>query len=497
MVLGALLALASARPARVPAQEVVPGGERELVTPDLAPGHWAMDAARRAEALGLLKRPLPYRRGISVELAEQVLEEAAAAARGRGAGLEALTEGWRARFAREFGGLQGEGRVGARLLGARVGVEMESHGGRATPGSGEVPPDRTGAIPLGDDAGLALGAEVVAGGEWWGILAAPVLRDGTDRFRRFDAVVGWEGWSLAMGRQPVGYGKTRPGGLVLSGAVPLDRIELRTERPAELDGVLRHLGPAGMQLFISRLSGQRHERRPYLWGGSVSIQPFPRFGVAVHRAAMFGGRGYDAPLTVKTIVDMLIGRVAGLGFENQIVSVEGRFRLPTDSVLPLTAYLEWGAEDAAGGWWDVPGRVIGLETPALPGLERVSVGAAYTRIAPRCCFNSAWYRHLAFEGNWAEADRPLGHPLGGEGEEWLAYGSLDDAARALRIQGELFRRDRSGLNLFVPGREESLGGSIGADWRPRPGWEAEATLRLESGSGWTEHELGLGATLFF
>ena len=496
-VLGVCLALASSRPVRVAAQEVIPGGERELVTPDLEPQHWVMDAARRAEGLGLLSRPLPFRRGIPVAMAAEVLEEAAAAARGRGAGLEALTEGWRERFAREFGGLAGLGRVGApRLVGVRVGVEGVSRVGGEGPGFGERP-QQTGAVPLGNGADLAVDGQAVVAGEWLGVLVEPLVRDGTDRLRRVDAVVGWEAWRVAVGRQPVGYGKTRPGGLVLNGAVPLNRLEVRTERPTVFGGVLRYLGPSALQLFISRLSDNRHERQPYLWGGSASIQPFPRFGVAVHRAAMFGGRGWHEPLTAKTLVDMLIGRVAGLGFENQIVSVEGRFRLPTEEVVPLTAYLEWGAEDAAGGWWDVPGRVIGLESPAVPGLEGLALGAAYTDIAPRCCYNSAWYRHVAFQGNWAEASRPLGHPLGGEGVEYMVYGSFDDPVRAMRMEGRIFRRDREGENLYVPGREESTGIAVEGDWRPRPRLELDARLMLETGSDWTERELGLRANLFF
>jgi hypothetical protein len=279
--------------------------------------------------------------------------------------------------------------------------------------------------------------------------------------------------------------------------VPLDRIELHSERPAELPGVLSYLGPTGLQLFLSRITDDRHAREPYLWGGSLSIQPFPRFGVAVHRAAMFGGEGYDQPMTVKTIVDMLIGRVRGLGFENQIVSVEGRLRLPTEELIPLTAYLEWGAEDAAGGWWDVPARVIGIESPALPFDRRVSAGAAYTSIEPHCCGNPPWYRHGAFPGGWAAQDRPLGHPLGGEGTEWLMYAGFDQAGRGVRFDAEIFRRDRSGQNLYVPGREESVGGELRAVWRPRPWLDVELGMQGESGDGWSEHDLRLGANLFF
>ena len=42
-----------------------------------------------------------------------------------------------------------------------------------------------------------------------------------------------------------------------------------------------------------------------------------------------------------------------------------------------------------------------------------------------------------------------------------------------------------------------VGAGIAADWRPRPGFGVDARLAVESGSDWTEHELGVGANLFF
>src|SRR5690606_12830442 len=199
-----------------------------------------------------------------------------------------------------------------------------------------------------------------------------------------------------------------------------------TARPVDLPWVLGLLGPVSLDLFVSRLwDDDRHVREPFLWGGNLTLHPFSRLGLGVHRVVMFGGKGYDEPVTLKTFADMLIGRVANLGFENQLVSVEARLRLPTESWVPLTAYMEWGAEDAAGGWGDVPGRVLGLESPAIPGLQALSLGAVYPSMAAQCCGNSPWYRHHAFHGNGTAADRPLGHPLGGEGWEWAAYGALD------------------------------------------------------------------------
>lgn len=494
------LALLAGSASNAAGQQVIPGGTGPITAPDAAAEHWSMDAVRRAEALGLLRDPLPFRRALSLDVVAALLEQAAVAARGRGEGLERMAEGWRQRFYREFGGASLGVQAGeVRLLGVRASARAEVGDGLEAPGFREVGAGRTGAVPLPDEARLGVGGEVVAAlGTAAGALIEPEVRTDGVLIRRVDLVAGWGNWKFSVGRQPLGLAKSPHAGLVLSGSVPIDRLEVRTESPAVLPGVLRFVGPVSAEAFLGRLWDEdRHAREPYFWGGTLSIQPLPRVGLAVHRAAMFGGRGYDAPFTAKTVVDMLIGRVANLGFENQVVSVEGRFRLPTERWVPLTAWVEWGAEDAAGGWWDVPGRVVGLETPAVPGAEALSLGAAYTHIEPQCCGNSPWYRHTSFDGSWALWNRPLGHPLGGEGTEWRAYGGYDRPERNFRVEGQIFRRARRGQNLYVPGREESTGGALDLRWTERHGVELEAGVGVESGSGFTELRMELGTHLYF
>lgn len=487
-----------ADPSAAGAQQVVPGGRGPVVTTDLSPDHWAIDAVLRAEALGLLNAPLPFRAALSVDHVARALDEAVASARGQDA-LVPLTEGWRDRFYREFGGLLASGDAGARLIGLHARLEGVSGAGRAAPGFGEIGAGRSGATPVEDETWLGGEGEAsMTLGSWSAIMARSAVNTEGVHLRRFGLAAGWGNWKASIGRQPVGLRKAPAAGLLLSGGVVLDRLSLRRERPTVLPGWLDVLGPVGAEIFVSRLwDDDRHDREPFLWGGTLSIQPFPRLGLAVHRTAMLGGVGYDEPLTLQSFIDMLIGRVANLGFENQLVSVEARYRLPTEGWLPLTGYLEWGAEDAAGGWWDVPGRVIGLESPAIPGLESLAVGAAYTAIADHCCGNSPWYRHWAFPGTWAAGDQPLGHPLGGEGWEWLAYGTFDRPQAGYRVEAQLFHRDRAGQNLFVPGRGRSDGVAFAASWRERPGLEATVHARVEAGPGWSERRMEVGANVFF
>lgn len=476
--------------------------EERLVTPDLPADHWALVAALRAQDLGLLDRPLPPRRTLAVHVVGAALHEAAVHAADRGPALQRLAQGWTARFAEEFPRLRpqlGGVAPGLRLLGGAAGVRYEAATGRAEPGTGEFEPGNTGAAPLPDrHEPEARASLAMAAGPRVGLLIEPTLAPGGLALRRVDLGAALGGWTLRLGRETVGYGAIPNGGVVLSGEVRLDRLEIRTERFERLPGFLGIVGPVSFQTFLSRLSEPRHERKPLLWGASGSVAPHPRVVLSIHRAAMFGGRGEESfAVTPGRVLGMLIGRVAGIGFENQVVSVEGRLRLPTEDVLPLTAYAEWGAEDAAGSWWDVPGRTLGVESPALPGLPGASLGVAYSAFGGSCCGNPAWYRHVAFEGGWAAQGVPLGHPLGGHGGELATYGFLNADEARLRIGSRAFWRDRRAENLYMPGRGTSFGATAHLHWRPLSSLDIHASLRREAGSGWTEQAAEVGMRLYF
>jgi hypothetical protein len=304
--------------------------------------------------------------------------------------------------------------------------------------------------------------------------------------------------ALTGGRGRVGYSNGYGGGVVLAGGVPLDGVELESWRPVRGPGVLRYLGPITYDLFFGKIPGDRHPGDPYFWGARGTIQPHPRMTFTVQRAALFGGEGSDKPVTAANVLRMLIGRVVGGSFEDQIVSMSGRFRLPTESVLPLVLYADVGSEDAAGAFRKVPGLLAGLESAALPGAPWLSLGVEGSVFAHSCCGNPPWYRHYAFPGAWALEDRPLGHRLGGQGSEVLVHGRADLLDSRLRIGGEAFRRRRSGENLYVPGRE---GGSLGAGgevtWRFSPIAELSAGGNLEDGGDWTQGSLHASASWLF
>lgn len=465
----------------------------DFTGPILPPGHWAVEALEKSSALLLLPTWLPEQRALSLESVEAGLREAVLAAEGRNPALLPLAASWYARLLEEFPGLAGPDDEGWRLIEHRAGIAFVASEGAAAPGLGEVGTERTGALPLPDRRAPVASAELAA--SWSRHLSfAAALEVEPDEVGliRMEVAAGAGRWRAAVGRSEVGYGHGASGGIALTGDVPIDAFQVGTREAIELSGILSPLGRATLHTFLGRLGGDRHPDALYFWGASVRVQPTRRLVLGVNRAAMFGG---DEAVTPGRVVSMLIGRVKGLGFENQIVTVSGKLVLPTESVIPTVLHAEWGAEDAAGSWWSVPGFVGGVTVPAFPGTPGLALTGEYAHFGTSCCGNPPWYRHWSFPGAWAAGDRTLGHPLGGNGSQVMVSGTVDLPAG--RVKAQLFRRDRGVENLFAPERigvSQGVGSSL--ELSPRDGWRLRIDADHEKGSSWSESELRIGIEHF-
>jgi len=460
------------------------------VSPLLPFEHWAVQAARRAEAMGLT-RFFPAQRAVPRTEVWHALTEAARNA--QTPALRRLTAGWAERFNDEFpeyGGYRVFGPL--TLLGGSAAVGFDRATGRLAPVAGyQGLGARPQPLPDVSDprASLALGLA----SEWAAVSGEGAYRGGEAVVRRWDVAVGAGAFQLSVGREPVGYGYGGGGGIVYSDPDALPRVELQTTRPIHLPWVLRHLGPVTVHTFAGPVNDPaRHPTNPYLWGFRAAVQPHPRLTFAANRGSMFGGEG--DPTTVGRVLKMLVG-VVHSQFENQVISLDGRYRLPTERVLPVTAYMEWGADDAAGAMDETPARVIGLFVPALPGAPEAGLGVEYTFFKAGCCGHGPWYQNTTFPGSWAVHGRPLGHPLGGEGAEYAAYAQADLAHARLHLDGRAYLRDRTagslarygGGNLFTPDRlGRGTGGRLDAALHLTWHTDLHAGFALESGDGWRE-----------
>jgi hypothetical protein len=503
--------------APVSAQEQAPGERLPPMGPSgslyLPVDHWVIGALARLDALPELGAVVPWGVGTPTRReALGALERAASLAPPPSAqdptpeavALAALARGWRDRLRQETGGDPGAVPRPVRWAGGHWDLRVGRRYGAL--GTGEGRYDFIAPEPLGEaghlHAGLAGALEVgpvaVAG-------EARVGEDGVLRPRELHAAGRLGPVDLWAGRRAPAFAGGRGGRVVLGGAVPLDGGGLSLAGPRSLPGFLRHLGPVRFETHLARLGESGALRHPWFWAARGSVAPHPRLSLGLNRAAMFGGEG-NAPITVKNVLLMLAGSRAeelpgDLGrsfFANQVASVELRWRPPLGGV-PSTLYVEWGMEDSSGAWLNVPGFTAGWEVAAVPRAPDVALGIEVTYFAPECCGNPPWYRHASFTGGWAQEGLPLGHPLGGEGMEWLLHGRADLLDARLVSSWGLFHRKRKGDNLFMPDRQgTSRGASLEVLWGAGGRTDLVLDGLYESGEGgWSQLRAFLGIRSYF
>lgn len=322
------------------------------------------------------------------------------------------------------------------------------------------------------------------------------------RVSELQAVLASSTVGLWAGRRQLGFGTAHSGGIVTDDA-RLDAIGVFLARPLSLP-VVKHIR---FEMHVSQIDnvlnfgGVERATEPWYWTGRGSFELHPRFRVAVTRGMMFGGEG-NLEVTAARVFKNLIGVYTSddeNSFANQMFSVDLRYRPPTGS-LPVALYLDWGSDDAAGGWWDVPAIIGGAEISLLPtrdfgfGVERVEFLRNVTN-------NSHWYQNSWFRGSWADEGRALGHPLGGHGVEWRVFANGGLPARGISFDAAAFTRNRRRQNIFAPPRQgSSVGAVFNTDARLNSSLRLVINAELEHGEGndnWTAVDARAGLRFTF
>jgi len=480
-----------------------------FASPALPPDHWAVVAARRAIIIGLAPRAAGWGEGTITEaLAGWALHEASK----RPNSLElhnVVVAEWQ-RFAREFPAVaarlapdetRSTERSAAREMATSVAAGFLSDRGQVLPvrsvdrtRENVIPPERIADLNAGDLelrlgglAGNHVAAEAAGGrtqGEWG-------MRD-------WQLVGGVSALGAWVGKRALDYGPGAGGGIIFDGNAAFTGGGVMLATPVRLPWFFRLLGPVSGEAFLSRIDSSAASRHPWVFSSHASISPHPRLLFGATQAFMFSGEG-QPPFTFRNFKEMFLThaiKVAGSEFENGIASVEARWRPPIPRV-PAVLYAEWGSDDNHAAWFKFPAVVAGLMVASVPGvptlslgLERASFSAPCTTCNGCACnYYATWYRHYVFMDGWTLDREPIGHPLGGAGTEWLLYGRIDDAAHRFRVDTKAFVRDRGRYNIYSPAREgQSVGGSLGAEYRLTRSLELQAAATLEHGDaedGWT------------
>ncbi len=472
LVLAVLVPSVSQAQPRAPTAANATLNTRTVASPLLPPHHWAVRAAERVHALGLAPDFLPGQRAVRLAEVEQTLANAALDAP---PSLRPQVMAWHRRFLSELVRF----REGDRTLDALAGLQL------------------VGGDDLPDDLSLRIASEARFSSRF---LAAAFDASTSARLWAPDAALNtWElatqlgPLSLSVGKQPVGWASHQGTGLLFSGRAPIHRVELQTTRGFRVPG-LRFLGAFSAHAFYGFLSEPRHGPDARLFGTALQWQPHPRITVAVQRATMLGAEGTEQLGLVDTLRMIALERN---GDENNLVSGVFRVRLPTESLVPLTLYGEWGTEDMAGNHLYTPGLVGGLWVPAVPGLPSLALGFEATHIGHITRRTVVWYAHFRQRGGWYTGDVPLGHPMGGNGRELRLYGTLLAGDRVY-LDAAAFRRTRYSSHVRAATRGGiAYGGELRFNVRASDSTELRLETRLERGRSWTEHHTALTALLHF
>jgi hypothetical protein len=487
----------------------------------MLPGdHWAVVAARRAASLGVAPEEFAWGDGSLTQAgAGWAILHAARAAGSAASPLQATFAAEWGRFVREFPTVAARldeaeptDRRGAAAFMARNGV-TSSLTARVVAADGRLLPvrslDRTREnfappTPVGDlsdaDLRLHVGAQL-------GRYAAAEVGAGRSnedwRVSDWQVVGSVKSLGAWAGRRVPDYGPGAGGGLVFDGRAAFTGGGIGLTNPVRLPWLFRYLGYARGEMFLSRVDSNAATRHPWVFASHLSITPHPRLLLGTTQAFMFSGEGLP-PFTWRNFKEMFLThgiKVTGTEFENGIAAVEARWRPPVPGV-PAVLYVEWGADDNHSALFRFPALVTGLTVPSLPNAPAISIGLERTSFAKPCSgcggcaceYYATWYRHYVFMDGWTVDRQPIGHPLGGDGTEWLLYGRYDDARRRLRVDARGFLRDRGRFNLFSPTRQgESVGGALGAEYRLTRAVELHLDGTAERGrGGWTASSLAVG-----
>lgn len=476
--------------------------------PFLEPDHWALDALLRLDGLGLLDDDGydPAAGGVTRAEAHRLLEHARQRADRTAPQAHALLAAYYSdRFLGEFPAAAQAAREDA----------ADWQTGRLRAGGGWSDRRRELATTVGTPRQIDTPAEMVRGesgpagtldlsGYWTDALAVRgVLRADPGGARLEETYIGW-----APGPVDVWVGRRRlrtsyeESAILSSGESAVSGAGVRSE-PFELPWLLGGLGRVRLSTSLGRLDHVEPYSAPWLWLFRASVRPHPRFTLGLNRAAMAVGVDGGLADRLRQVAYIAIGKHGATNEENwrdnQMASVDVRYRPPVESVLPLTFYLEWGLDDSAGSWRSVPGIVGGVTVAAVPGAPWLGVGLERSHFAERCCGNIWWYRHTGFLGGWTDARRPLGHPLGGHGDEWALRLDGVFLGGRLVVDGAVHARERREENLYAPTfRGGSVGGSMDASLRLRRHLELVAGGAYEeSETGWSAFAGGIGAAVLF
>jgi hypothetical protein len=246
------------------------------------------------------------------------------------------------------------------------------------------------------------------------------------------AGINFHGWQISFGNQSLSWGPGIGGSLLLSNnAAPFPMLRISSERPTEIPGLSKILGPFNFDQFYGRLEGHAGSNQPWIYGQKISFKPFRSLEFAYSRTTLIGGHNH--PLNSQQFFDSLFGRVDPI--ENSVpgdsrTAVDWTWRVPglRDRV---TFYGELEDDDDLIPFQNPSKNVVrpGLYFPRLPWLPKWDLHFEYTSSTSpgRASFQNHGnlnYWNFEYPDGYTNSGDLLANTVGREGvtlQAWIRY----------------------------------------------------------------------------
>jgi len=283
------------------------------------------------------------------------------------------------------------------------------------------------------------------------VLQATAAADGTlplpngtapiDRFRLLESTIGitFDDVQLSFGLQSLWLGPTEAGPFLFSdNAEPVTMLRIDSVSPYRIPLLSYLLGPVRSQFFLGRLSGQRWEASPFLYGPNLTSQPFLHgTSVSFHPTAnlefgmgftaQFGGQGN--PFTLASFLRTFYShrssstanpakRLSEFNFTYRVPGVRDWLQAYLDSMV-IDEYSPIGSTR--------PAINPGLYFPRLPKMHKMELrieGVTTALNLPSHFPPGAFYTDGRYRSGYTNDGNILGSWVGREGRSeqgWLTY----------------------------------------------------------------------------
>lgn len=290
---------------------------------------------------------------------------------------------------------------------------------------------------------------------------------------------------VQVGKDSLWWGPGYRGSILMSNnARPLTMVKVTNPQPMQLPWVLRYLGPARTQWFLSELEEDRHVPNAKLSGVRLNFKPLPLWEVGLSRVFMFGGQGMSR-VGLRDYAKLLLA-TSNQEEDNQIAGFDTSVLLPLADMpycgeLPLRSvklYVDGAGEDEAGGLPSNWGWLWGMQLNDILKTGRTDLRVEYADNHHHKKPN-VFYTHSIYRSGYTHKGRVMGHFMGTD-------------SRAAFVQLSHYLTD----DLIVNVSYDRLTHNLSGDIRPSvdifqcdlttfawPDWHIGAGYRYEDGRG--------------